>query len=64
MWTSVAKPSAQTYTNVNPVGREQYDQSNIEYDSSTTYYDGINPNQWTDVTKPITPTWTNVNKPS
>ena len=51
-WTSVSKPGAQTYTTVNPQGKETYDQSSIEYDSADTYYDGINPSQWTDVAKP------------
>lgn len=53
-WNAVAKPTAQTYTNANPQGKEQYDQTDITYDSSTTYYDGENPSQWTDVAKPTT----------
>lgn len=63
-WTKVSKPSAQTYTNSNPAGKEQYDQTSIAYDSTTTYYDGVNPNQWTGVAKPTTPSWTNVTKPT
>jgi len=62
-WTSVAKPSSTPYTNTNPGGKEQYDQSGIAYDSSITFYDGINPNQWTKNSKPTTPSWTKVNKP-
>ena len=62
-WTPVPKPSAQSYTNVNPMGKEQYDQPDIAYDSSTTYYDGVNPSQWTSVSKPVGPSWTNVAKP-
>lgn len=53
-WTNISKPGAQTYTNANPQGKEQYDQPSVTYDSSTTYYDGENPNQWTDVLKPTT----------
>lgn len=49
--------------NINPQGREQYDQSNIEYDSATTYYDGVNPNQWSEVAKPNTNNWQNIAKP-
>jgi hypothetical protein len=63
-WTNVPKPNAQSYTNLNPMGKEQYDQSDIIYDSTTTYYDGVNPSQWTDIAKPTTPTWTNVAKPT
>jgi len=62
-WTNVAKPNTPTYTNVNPSGREQYDQSSIEYDQADIYYDGVNPNQYTNVAKPVTPTWTNISKP-
>lgn len=51
-WTPVAKPTGTNYTNVNPAGKTQYDQSDIEYDDSSMFYDGVNPTQWTDVTKP------------
>lgn len=52
VWTNVSKPGAQTYTTVNPMGKEQYDQASLTYDSDLTYYDGVNPSQWTDVAKP------------
>ena len=51
-WTSISKPGAQTYTTVNPMGKETYDQTSLTYDSADTYYDGVNPLQWTDVAKP------------
>lgn len=51
-WTNVNKPSAQSYTNLNPHGKEQYDQADITYDDSGTYYDGVNPNQWSEISKP------------
>lgn len=51
-WSTVAKPGAQTYTTVNPMGKETYDQASLTYDEATIYYDGINPSQWTDVPKP------------
>lgn len=63
-WTSVAKPTSSTYTRVNAPGKEEYDQFDVTYDSSTTYYDGANPNQWTDIAKPVSSTWTNVAKPT
>lgn len=62
-WTKVNKPNTQTYTNVNPQGKEQYDQSSIRYDDSSVFYDGVNIAQWSGVAKPTTPTWTNVPKP-
>lgn len=51
-WTPVAKPTTRNYTNVNPLGKEQYDESSITYDMSTVYYDGVNMNAWTKVAKP------------
>lgn len=63
-WTTVPKPRAQTYSNLNPMGKEQYDQATLVYDDSGTFYDGINPAQWTDIAKPTTPSWTKVNKPT
>lgn len=64
MWTNVSKPGAQAYSNVNVGGKEQYDQADLTYDSATTYYDGLNPNQWTTVPKPSSQSWTNVAKPT
>lgn len=51
-WTNVNKPTGTLYTNVNPSGKEQYDQSNLTYNNAVTYYDGVNPSQWTDISKP------------
>lgn len=62
-WTNIPKPTTTTYTNVNPMGKEQYDQSSLTYDDANTYYDGINMAQWTSIAKPTTPTWTNIPKP-
>lgn len=65
IWTSVSKPGAQAYTQVNPMGKEVYDQADVFYDDPNVFYDGINPMQWTDVNKPATPvTWTDVPKPT
>lgn len=63
-WTKIAKPGAQVYTSLNPTGKEQYDQTDITYDSATTFYDGVNPTQWTTVVKPTTSAWTKVAKPT
>lgn len=64
MWTNVNKPTGTTYTNLNPQGKEQYDQADVTYDSATTFYDGVNPSQWTDIAKPVGPSWTKVAKPT
>lgn len=63
-WTNVSKPSVASWNQVNPQGREVYDQADIDYDSSATYYDGLNPNQWTNQSKPTSSTWTKINKPT
>lgn len=62
-WVNITKPTGPTYTTVNPVGKEQYDQADVTYDSVTTYYDGVNQSQYTNIAKPTTPTWTNIAKP-
>ncbi len=51
-WTNIPKPTGTTYTNVNPIGKTQYDQADVEYDDPSVFYDGVNPGQWTDVLKP------------
>jgi len=60
-YTNVAKPGAQTYTNLN-AAKPSYDETSISFDDSGVYYDGGNSNQWTDITKPST-SWTNIAKP-
>jgi DNA-binding beta-propeller fold protein YncE len=51
-YTNVTKPIGTSYTNANAIGKEQYDQSNLTYDSSVTYYDGLNFLAYTNVAKP------------
>lgn len=63
-WVAIAKPTGTSYTNVNPMGKEQYDQASLTYDDATTFYDGINQAQYTKVAKPTTPTWTKIAKPT
>lgn len=62
-YTKVAKPTTPTYTNINAVGKEQYDQD-ITYDQSTIFYDGINEAQYTKLAKPTSTTYTKVAKPT
>lgn len=64
VYTNVAKPTSSVYTFLNPMGKQQYDQANLTYDDSTTYYDGINPNQYTNVSKPATTVYTTIAKPT
>ena len=63
-YTNIAKPSGTAYTNQNLVGKEQYDDPSVIYDSATTFYDGINQSQYTAVTKPTGTIYTNITKPS
>ena len=63
-YTYVNKPTSSTYSFVNPMGREFYDQQDLEYDSAFTYYDGVNPNQYTNVSKPVSSNYTYISKPT
>lgn len=63
-WTPIAKPTGTPYSNVNPQGREEYDQSDIVYDSSSVFYDGVNPTAYTSVAKPTSSTWSLIQKPT
>lgn len=51
-WTNIAKPTTQGWTNINPSGRIEYDQADINYDDADVFYDSIDPNFWNMVTKP------------
>jgi len=62
-WVNVAKPTSSVWTRINPVGKEQYNDSITTFDSATSFYDGINQNAWTNVSKPITSSWITIAKP-
>ena len=62
-WTNIAKPTSSVYSNVNPQGKEQYDQASIEYDDADIFYDGLNESLYTNVNKPSATTYTNIAKP-
>ena len=62
-YTNIAKPSGATYTQVNPVGRETYDDPTVTFDSSAIFYDGINQSLYTNISKPSGTTYTNIAKP-
>ena len=52
-YTKINKPSDASYTNVNPEGKQAYNDSSVSYNDSTVYYNSINPNAYTMVAKPI-----------
>jgi hypothetical protein len=60
-WSKINKPTGATYTRVNILSKEEYDQSDISYDSSVTYYDGGNENEWAKLSKPSDDTWDTMN---
>lgn len=64
-YTNITKPVGTIYINQNLIGgKEQYDQANIMYDDSGTFYDGINMSQYTTVSKPSGTSYTNITKPA
>lgn len=62
-YTNITKPSGTSYTNQNTQGKEQYDQTDIMYDDSSIFYDGINNSLYTGITKPSGTTYQNIAKP-
>ena len=52
-YTNVPKPTGANYTNQNPVGKEQFDDKSVSYDS-LTFYDGVNQGAYTNISKPNT----------
>lgn len=54
-YTYITKPVGANYSNVNTQGREQYDQSTLTYDDSSTFYDGVDINAYTNIAKPSFP---------
>lgn len=64
VYTNIPKPSGTAYTNVNLVGREQYDDPNVMYDDPNVFFDGTNNSQYTKVSKPVGTSYTLVAKPS
>lgn len=64
VYTRVSKPVGAPYTAVNAPGKEQYDDGGVTYDSSTTFYDGVNPNAYTNISKPVSSTYTIISKPT
>ena len=62
-YIDINKPSGTDYTNQNTVGKEQYDQSSIEYDDTGVFYDGMDESLYTNVSKPSATTYTDIAKP-
>ncbi len=63
-YTYVPKPTAGTYTNLNPQGKEQYDQASLTYDDANTFYDGVNQTQYTKIAKATAQGYTYIPKPT
>lgn len=63
-YTNVAKPTGTNYTNLNAVGKEQYDQENLTYDDVNVFYDGVNETAYTKLAKPVGASYTNIAKPT
>jgi hypothetical protein len=63
IYTNITKPSGTSYTNTNTIGKQQYDQNDLQYDDSNTFYDGVNQSQYTTITKPTGTIYTNIAKP-
>ena len=51
-WTTVAKPTGDTWTKQAFEGRQTYDEATLTYDESSVYYDSVNESAWTEVPKP------------
>lgn len=51
-YTNIAKPTGANYTNPNVSGKQTYDQSDITYDDSGTFYDSINYLAYTNLATP------------
>ena len=62
-YTNVNKPSQNSYIPYNTVGKEQYDQSTIEYDDASIFYDGMNESLYSNVAKPSGTNYTLIAKP-
>lgn len=62
-YTNIPKPTGTTYTNVDVQGKHSYDDAELIYDDSNTFYDGINPNMYTNIAKPSSTSYTNIPKP-
>ena len=63
-YTTINKPTGASYSNANPVGKQAYDDANTTYDSSSSFYDGIESGVWTNVAKPTSSVYTNIAKPT
>lgn len=62
-YTKIPKPTATVYSNVNIIGKQQYDEPSLIYDDPSTFYDGIDFGAYTKVGKPVGTSYTNIPKP-
>lgn len=64
IYVNIDKPSGTSYTNINTVGKQQYDQADIIYDDPNVFYDGMNVDLYTKISKPSSTSYINLAKPS
>jgi len=62
-YTNIAKPTGANYTNVEPAGKEPYDDLDITYDDANAFYDGIDQAAYTNIAKPVGSVYTKIAKP-
>lgn len=62
-YTNINKPTVTGYNNLNPVGKQTFDDAGVSYDDSATTYDGTDPILYTNVSKPVGTSYTNIAKP-
>ena len=63
-YANIPKPTGASYSNVNPVGKQTYDDANTTYDSLNSFYDGIESGVYINISKPIGSAYTNIAKPT
>jgi len=56
-YTNINKPSSTSYTNINLVGNEQFDDPNVLFDDPNVFFDGVNQSQYTKVQNTFKGLW-------
>lgn len=64
VYNQVSKPNQTTYTTQSFQGKQSYDDSLVQYDSASVFYDSVDVNLYTEVSKPSQTTYQTIAKPS